>query len=329
MAISFHIAWILNRPLETVKNPDIKNPETCILYSILYTLIINEILIFDYLIDIKLLFYSGMVFAVYCCIELINVEMTNKYKKQIRAFKMRIKHYRAASILAVALFAIGITGAHATTISNIVTVTDTVSGDNVTTWMNNQDGTEIDGTSASRYMGENSETSVWNYSWNLTADPDPFIAGTFTVTNTSTNDQTFDITFGLPISPSFTNGYMTGSLSGSYFDADGDGSAALSLYTWDGLIDGTSQMNLFTIAGPCLGSGCSVTIGEISQGPTLYTGDVNSTIGIHMNFGLSAGDSATFITSFEIVPVPVPAAVWLFASGLLGLVGITRRKARA
>lgn len=33
--------------------------------------------------------------------------------------------------------------------------------------------------------------------------------------------------------------------------------------------------------------------------------------------------------SFQMSPVPVPAAVWLFGSGLLGLVGIARRKAAA
>ena len=31
-------------------------------------------------------------------------------------------------------------------------------------------------------------------------------------------------------------------------------------------------------------------------------------------------------TSFEVTPVPVPAAVWLFGSGLLGLVSVARRK---
>jgi hypothetical protein len=29
---------------------------------------------------------------------------------------------------------------------------------------------------------------------------------------------------------------------------------------------------------------------------------------------------------FELVAVPIPAAVWLFGSGLVGLIGITRRK---
>ena len=37
------------------------------------------------------------------------------------------------------------------------------------------------------------------------------------------------------------------------------------------------------------------------------------------------GESTSF--SGNITPVPVPAAVWLFGSGLLGLVGIARRKA--
>jgi len=31
-------------------------------------------------------------------------------------------------------------------------------------------------------------------------------------------------------------------------------------------------------------------------------------------------------TTVEITPVPVPAAIWLFGSGLLGLVGVARRK---
>lgn len=44
-------------------------------------------------------------------------------------------------------------------------------------------------------------------------------------------------------------------------------------------------------------------------------------IGIHVQ-GFSGGGSESFINN----PVPVPAAVWLFGSGLLGLIGISRRK---
>ena len=34
----------------------------------------------------------------------------------------------------------------------------------------------------------------------------------------------------------------------------------------------------------------------------------------------------SFIGAYNVAPVPVPAAVWLFGSGLLGLAGISRRK---
>lgn len=44
-------------------------------------------------------------------------------------------------------------------------------------------------------------------------------------------------------------------------------------------------------------------------------------IGIHVQ-GFSSGGSESFVN----VPVPVPAALWLFGSGLLGLVGMAQRK---
>ena len=44
-------------------------------------------------------------------------------------------------------------------------------------------------------------------------------------------------------------------------------------------------------------------------------------IGIHVQ-GYATGGSESFVNN----PVPVPAAVWLFGPGLLGLVGVARRK---
>ncbi len=45
-----------------------------------------------------------------------------------------------------------------------------------------------------------------------------------------------------------------------------------------------------------------------------------------LELGLSLSDGAEFALAGALAPVPVPAAVWLFGSGLLGLVGIARRK---
>ena len=38
-------------------------------------------------------------------------------------------------------------------------------------------------------------------------------------------------------------------------------------------------------------------------------------------------DAALLNYEFITTPVPVPAAVWLFGSGLLGLIGVARKKA--
>ena len=39
-----------------------------------------------------------------------------------------------------------------------------------------------------------------------------------------------------------------------------------------------------------------------------------------------AGDEAWVYLSSDVAPVPLPAAVWLFASGLIGLIGFSRRR---
>ncbi len=45
--------------------------------------------------------------------------------------------------------------------------------------------------------------------------------------------------------------------------------------------------------------------------------------------GMENGPFPGFNAAFDVTPVPVPAAVWLFGSGLLGLVGIARRRKAA
>jgi len=175
-------------------------------------------------------------------------------------------------------------------------------------------------------MGTHTSTDVWQYDWNLMVDPDPVIGGTFSITNMSSMTQTFSLLFNLPVSPTFTDGYKSGSIGTTLTDSDGNGNAELSNMTWDGLIDGANAMNLLSGGTLCFGGGCSATIFPVSDGPLFHSGDVNTSIGIAMSFDLTAGDTADFTTSFEVNPVPVPAAIWLFGSGLLGLIGMARRK---
>lgn len=63
-------------------------------------------------------------------------------------------------------------------------------------------------------------------------------------------------------------------------------------------------------------------------GATLSLADVLAApddIGIFFGGNLAGGSGSVMVDNFGTV-VPVPAAVWLFGSGLLGLVGVARRK---
>lgn len=76
---------------------------------------------------------------------------------------------------------------------------------------------------------------------------------------------------------------------------------------------------------PCLGTGSTFAIQTLD-------GDGDGIPGNAMASGPFAGFNATFggtATVSSVSAVPVPAAVWLFGSGLLGLVGIARRKKAA
>ena len=73
---------------------------------------------------------------------------------------------------------------------------------------------------------------------------------------------------------------------------------------------------------------------ELCFGPCYYVwgGDIRiGTTGIrisgdYINVGDGLGYHEAYITAWTDAAVPVPAAVWLFGSGLIGLVGLARRK---
>ncbi|MBT8121133.1 MAG: hypothetical protein KJO10_01250, partial [Gammaproteobacteria bacterium] len=48
--------------------------------------------------------------------------------------------------------------------------------------------------------------------------------------------------------------------------------------------------------------------------------------GLNVNFDIGSGNSVTVLTVDGVGVVPVPGAIWLFGSGLLGLVGMARQK---
>ncbi|MFQ5635532.1 MAG: hypothetical protein ACE5G3_09425, partial [Gammaproteobacteria bacterium] len=129
-----------------------------------------------------------------------------------------------------------------------------------------------------------------------------------------------------PVAPPFSPAFKTGLLGLDFVDTNGDGSASVTINSWSGLIDSASAMSIFAVAIPCAGVGCTGSVAPVTNGPLTHATGVSTDIGNTLSFDLSSGDSVTVHTRFEVTPVPVPAALWLFGGSLLGLLGIARRK---
>ncbi len=122
-------------------------------------------------------------------------------------------------------------------------------------------------------------------------------------------------------------GLQTGDvLSGSdlYYDTNGNGVYDLGIDTYRADI-GSAIPYSDTLTGPL-----PIFLGGGGGGPAPMAATVNSIglttgpfPGVKGYFDIGTGNSI-HITS--VTPVPVPAAVWLFGSGLLGLIGVSRRK---
>lgn len=175
-------------------------------------------------------------------------------------------------------------------------------------------------------------TAQYAIDWSLNVNPDPFVNGSFSITNLSSSAQDFTVTLNLPVTPSFSPGIMSGSIDATIFDKSGDGSASLQPTSsnsniYFGTIDGLNALSLFGMGLTCNGApspGCSINSSDAQS--SIPVSGVNTKIGTKLIFNLSAGDQVTFLTHFEVLPVPVPAAAWLMGSALVGLAGVRRKQ---
>ena len=94
--------------------------------------------------------------------------------------------------------------------------------------------------------------------------------------------------------------------------ADLTGASALSLFFTGGLSNLGGTRNLLILAGVSAGS----------REGTCDTSDCGSVTGFR---GLESGS----VIGTPVSPVPVPAAVWLFGTALIGLVGFSKRRKAA
>ena len=110
-------------------------------------------------------------------------------------------------------------------------------------------------------------------------------------------------------------------------DQAGANLAAAAIIEALGLIDGTisTTSDDFFVGYQYFGGG----VGVVKDGDTDVTIDFVFDHGAANGFGLNPAfvfGSVSWVSFQEVSAVPVPAAAWLFGSGLLGLVAVARRK---
>jgi hypothetical protein len=161
-------------------------------------------------------------------------------------------------------------------------------------------------------------------SWNVYLDPDPTVVGFVAIQNNALVAQTFSFTFLLPIVPQGPQVQVTGSISGSVTDANGNGATLTNLAPtsiYEAQIDGSTVQTLLDDPQSAIaGSFGSSVWGPGNFGPTVLGIAANNTIAIKVTFTLSANDTASFTSVFDVIAVPEAGTLLLLGSGLAGLV---------
>ena len=141
-------------------------------------------------------------------------------------------------------------------------------------------------------------------------------------------DSTIDATYSMDWSIRSTDGNAYSTFQ--YLGDDGLGLGLYNLFDTDGTSLGTRAFS-FTVEDGFLDLGTLVD-GGLNDAGWLYLANAirangaGNIIGAGLLDDMTSGQVAYLLTPRA---VPLPASVWLFASGLLGLVGISRRRKAA
>ncbi|MGD9644741.1 MAG: hypothetical protein AB7U73_03455 [Pirellulales bacterium] len=206
-----------------------------------------------------------------------------------------------------------------------------------TDWGWNQTGKALGGDVFS-YNGNVTKTN-YQFEWNITADPDPWVNSNYTITNNTLTTNIYTVTVSLPIIPIPGSTLTGGSVQGGVTDNNGDGATlgqvgVTPLYM--SLIDGVDFTPLLPpgTSSITVGPFLSGTVGPSSFGtpiPSLPGPAASTSIGIRLNFTLTPGDSASFTSVFVVEPVPEPASIAMASCGFAMVIGGVcwrRRRAR-
>jgi len=178
--------------------------------------------------------------------------------------------------------------------------------------------------------GEGYTVSLDSMSGNI----DPVLGFGLGATNSSSITKTFAFAFSLPI------GGLTGAIDtvaqlGTTLTAFTGAGGSVFATSGGGKIVDSQDIRLSPFnsvdKGVDIGDGLSVNSQDTVTNIENAANSINliggyDTMSVIVAFGLTTQTGVGFSGFVEQTPVPIPAAVWLFGSGLVGLVGIARRK---
>jgi hypothetical protein len=130
-------------------------------------------------------------------------------------------------------------------------------------------------------------------------------AGTFSIT---ASRNVADVTHYL--ADPFIYLFKDSVTSGNYLQANDDAND----FTWNSLITRSLDSGSYVLAI----SSFNFTLNNALNGTNLWVNDINHGL---VDIGINSRDGIA-----EVSAVPVPAAVWLLSSGLLGLFGLSKRQ---
>ena len=140
-----------------------------------------------------------------------------------------------------------------------------------------------------------------------------------------------------PTSPGLTGTFdpVTGAFSFALDDYDTNVNVAGGTYIADisvtdptlaGTADGTDNVVAGNSSFTCTDNAGGLVCGGASAPPISFTATFVDNAGVFTLTAINTGANATNTSTYEFSAVPLPAAAWLFGSGLLGLAGMARRK---
>lgn len=170
--------------------------------------------------------------------------------------------------------------------------------------------------------------------WTAALKEDPFVLNNISLTNTTAAAQTYIINVTLPIPAFGYDATVASSLGVTVTDSNNNATVSAASVSPDGIYSGTVNGSTILTLMPhstvvsCVTGGCSTTLSDNAGVPQLAAGPgVATSIGITLQFTLSAFDSIGITSRFEIISVPEPTTVVLLGVGLVASAFARRRSA--